>query len=514
MKHTPFELGASADIHDLYEVAVLGRPVTLSKACAGDLAKCRAALMAHIAKTGAVYGINTGFGELASRMVPGNDCRQLQLNLVRSHACGVGEPFGDAQARGLWFLRANELARCHSGVRPEVVETLAACLNKGLVPHIPQKGSVGASGDLAPSAHAALVLIGEGKARVAGPDGLTDWLPGAMALEKAGIAPLQLHEKEGLALINGTQAMQALGGLALMNSIKVWHAATVAAAMSLEALKASSAPFDAPIHDLKPHAGQVETAALIRNFLQDSEIRMSHINNDPRVQDSYSLRCIAQVHGAVRDTLENSIKTVETELGSATDNPLVIWKKSGGEFKNIQTISGGNFHGQAISMAFDFACSAMVSLGNICERRAFQLISDPTKILPPYLTRNSGLESGWMITQYTAAAIASENKTLAHPASADSIPTSGNKEDFVSMGMWAAQKLDRVAGNTAYIVAIELMAAAQGIDCHKPLAPGKGTAAAHKKVRKLVAETKSDVSLSESIEKVRAAVLDGAFLSL
>ncbi|MFA6583146.1 MAG: histidine ammonia-lyase [Elusimicrobiaceae bacterium] len=509
MKFEPFALGAESDIEDLYEVAVLGRPVVLPAQVKKDLKNCRKAMMAYVARSGAVYGINTGFGELASRMIPGQDCRQLQVNLVRSHACGVGEPFSDAQARGLLFLRANELARGHSGVRPEVLEVMAQCLNKGVIPYVPSRGSVGASGDLAPSAHSALVLLGEGRARLAGSK---DWLPGAQVLKKAGIAPLELHEKEGLALINGTQAMQSVGGLALMNALKVWNAATLAAAMSVEALKASTGPFIEEIHALKPHNGQIETAKMMEDLLRNSEIRDSHLEDDTRVQDSYSLRCIPQVHGAVRDTIENSIKTVVTEMGSSTDNPLVVWKKTDGSFSDLYTVSGGNFHGQAISMAFDFACSGMVTLGNISERRVFQLITDPTKILPPFLTSRSGLESGWMILQYTAAAIASENKTYATPASADSIPTSGNKEDFVSMGMWAAHKLNLAINNAAYIVAIELMAAAQGIDFHRPLKPGDGTGEAYKKLRKLVPETKGDVSLAEGIEKVRAAILDGTFL--
>ncbi|MDD2772877.1 MAG: histidine ammonia-lyase [Elusimicrobiales bacterium] len=501
-----FELGSECSLGDLYEVASAGRKVALGAAAKKRLSASRKAMLEYVAKAGAVYGVNTGFGELASRRIPGDKCGQLQLNLIRSHACGVGAPFTDAQARGLMFLRANELARCHSGVCPEVVEMLAGCLNAGIIPYIPSRGSVGASGDLAPSAHAALTLLGEGKAKLAG----GEWTDAGRLLAKAGLRPLKLEAKEGLALINGTQAMQSVGGLALVQALLLWQAATAAAAMSCEALKATPAPFEDAIILLKPHAGQVEAGRMLSRLMEGSEIRKSHLANDARVQDSYSIRCSPQVHGAVRDALEHAVTVLETEMLSATDNPLVVWKRDS-DFAGLEVRSGGNFHGQPLSLAFDYACAAMTSLGNICERRLFQLVSDPARILPPFLAKNSGLESGWMITQYTAASLASENKTLAHPASSDSIPTSGNKEDFVSMGMWAAHKLGTVTQNTAAIAAIELLAGAQGLEFHKPLKPGRGVCEIYARVRKLAPALECDAPLTDAIETVQSAVLDGVF---
>lgn len=508
-KMEPFVLGSEVELTDLYEVSALGRPVVLQAATRALMAKCRKELMTLISRGAPIYGINTGFGELASKRIPLADCRALQTNLVRSHACGAGEPMTYAQARGILFLRANELSKCHGGVRPEVVETVVKCLNAGLSPFVPTRGSVGASGDLAPSAHAALLLLGEGRARFM--DG--DWVSSSSALKKAGIKPLELEEKEGLSLINGTQAMQSVGGLGMLDALKVWSSSVAAAAMTVEALKGTPVPFSEQISALKPHRGQVRTAAMLRELFEDSEIRLSHLANDTRVQDPYSLRCIPQVHGTVRDALEFSSNVVETEMQSVTDNPIVVWDEGSG-FANMQVISGGNFHGQGLSSAFDFACSNMVSLGNVCERRVFQLVSDSGKILPPFLARNPGLESGWMINQYTAASIASENKTLAHPASSDSIPTSGNREDFVSMGMWAAHKLNMAVKNTAYIVAIELLAAGQGLEFHKPLKPGRGVQRTYETLRSLVKPLTCDKSTADEIAIVHKAVLEGRFMVL
>lgn len=508
-KKESFVLGSEVELTDLYEVAALCRPVVLSAKNRALMVKCRKELMNLISRGAPIYGINTGFGELSSKRIPLADCRALQTNLVRSHSCGAGDPMTDSQARGILFLRANELSKCHGGVRPEVVETVAKCLNAGLVPFVPSRGSVGASGDLAPSAHAALMLLGEGKAKFMG----GEWIAASAALKKAGIKPLVLEEKEGLSLINGTQAMQSVGGLGMLDALKVWSSSVAAAAMTVEALKGTPVPYSEQISALKPHRGQVRTAAILRELFEDSEIRASHLANDTRVQDPYSLRCVPQVHGTVRDALEFASNVVETEMQSVTDNPILIWDE-GSEFKNMQVISGGNFHGQGLSSAFDFACSNMVSLGNVCERRVFQLVSDGSKILPPFLAKNPGLESGWMINQYTAAAIASENKTLAHPASSDSIPTSGNREDFVSMGMWAAHKLNMAVRNTAYIVAIELLAGAQGLEFHKPLKPGRGVLRTYEALRSLVPPIGSDKPTSEEIAIIHKAVMDGLFMVL
>ena len=506
MTMTPFVLGSACSLNDLYEVAVAGRKVALSQETSSRLIQARKAMLAYVAGAGAVYGVNTGFGELASRRIPGDKCKQLQLNLIRSHACGTGEPMTVPQVRGLMFLRANELARLHSGVRPETVRLLAEFLNRGLTPLVPSRGSVGASGDLAPSSHIALALVGESAVRVNG----GDWTPSAKAIAKAGLKPLVLEEKEGLALINGTQAMQSVGGLALIEALLVWQAATCAAAMTSEALKATPAPFADAIVTLKPHAGQVETGRLLTRLLADSDIRRSHASNDARIQDPYSVRCVPQVHGAVRDALEHALDVLEIEMGSATDNPLVTWTDDA-TFGGIEVQSGGNFHGEPLSLCFDYACAGMVALGNISERRLFQMVSDTGKVLPAFLAKDSGLESGWMITQYTAASLASENKTLAHPASSDSIPTSANKEDFVSMGMWAAIKLGMVVRNTACIAAVELLASAQGLEFHKPLKPGKGVQEIYNKVRSIAPALEGDASLTGAIEAVRAAILNGYF---
>jgi len=499
----PFELGSRAGLEDLYQVAVLGRKVSLSAKAAAKLNAIRARLEASLKDGRAVYGINTGFGELASRRIPDKDCAVLQFNLIRSHACGAGEPFSDAQARGLMFLRANELARGHSGIRTQTLRVLVQCLNAGIVPFVPSRGSVGASGDLAPSAHVAMTLIGEGLARERG----GEWKSACALLKKHGIKPASLEAKEGLSLINGTQAMQSVGGLAIIKAFWVWHAALAAGAMTVEALKGTPRPFSPEINNLKPHKGQVETARLLTRMFEGSEIRESHAEGDTRVQDPYSLRCMPQVHGAVCDALEYAASTIETEFLSATDNPLLVNPQSA----RPEAVSGGNFHGQALALSFDFACAGMTSLGNITERRIYQLVSDSSGMLPPFLARNPGLESGWMIAQFTAASIASENKTLAHPASADSIPTSGNKEDFVSMGMWGALKLDKVVENTATIAALELLAAAQGVEYHAPLKPGKGVCRTLKLVRSVAPALKGDESIAAHIAFVRQAVLNGVF---
>jgi len=498
-----FKLGTKPTLEDIYEVAELGRKVELSAQTKKLLKKYRSMMKDYVKKSGAIYGINTGFGDLASTVVEPKKCRELQFNLIRSHACGAGEPMKDEQARALLFLRANELARLNSGVRPELIAKIAEILNKKIVPHVPSRGSVGASGDLAPSAHAALVLIGEGKAKLQGEEKFVDT---KILFKKLKIKPIDLEEKEGLSLINGTQAMQSVGALSIRKAKFVINAANLAAGLSADALKSSDSPFESSIHQLKPHKGQIHVAKLMKKFMSGSKIRESHVIDDERVQDSYSLRCIPQVHGAVLDTLEYAEKVVDTELKSATDNPLIEIKG-----KKLKVISGGNFHGQAIAFAFDFMCTAMTSLGNISERRVFQLVSNSSGILPNMLAQNPGVESGWMITQYLTAALASENKTLAHPATADSIPTCGNKEDFVSMGMWSAIKLEKVIENVASIIAVELMASAQGLEFHNPLTTGKFNQKTYKMVRSFVNKTTKDKVLSYDIEKVKNAILNGKF---
>jgi histidine ammonia-lyase len=437
------------------------------------------------------YGINTGFGKLSDVHIPPDRLRELQRNLVRSHACGVGNLLSPEETRAMLLLRANVLAKGLSGARVEVAETLIQMLEHGVLPCIPEKGSVGASGDLAPLAHLALVVIGEGEALLQGRR-----LPGGQALREAGIRPIELEAKEGLALLNGTQAMTSVGGLAVGLAIRLLEWADVAGAMSLEALLGTPSAFDLRIHEARGHPGQIEVARHLLDLLEDSEIRESHRLNDPRVQDAYSLRCMPQVHGAARDAFRFARTVLETETGAATDNPLVFTD-------NGDVISGGNFHGAPIAQVLDFAAIALTDLASISERRLDQLVNPTTnEHLPPFLASEPGICSGFMVAHVTVAALLNECKVLAHPSSVDSVPTSGGKEDHVSMGMVGATKLRTIAQNVRTILAIEMMAAAEGIDCRKPLRPGKGVAAAYEQVRSLVPRLDGDRSLAPDIERL------------
>src|SRR6185503_3634451 len=377
-----------------------------------------------------VYGVNTGFGKLSDVSIEKADLLQLQLNLVRSHSCGLGEPLSEPEARAMLLLRANVLASGFSGARALVIDTLIAMLEKGVTPVIPEKGSVGASGDLAPLAHLALAAIGEGEVFYQG-----ERLDAATALERARIAPLQLEVKEGLALLNGTQAMGAVGALALHRAERLVRLADVAGAMTVEALKGTPVAFDERIHAARPHPGQLAVAAHLRELLQDSEIRQSHLVGDPRVQDAYSLRCMPQVHGAILTAQDHARQVVEIESGSATDNPLVFSETG-------EVLSGGNFHGAPLALVFDYAAMALTDLMSITERRIDRLVNpDSNEGLPPFLTSQPGISSGFMMLQVTAVALLNEAKVLAHPASIDNVPTDGGKEDHVSMGMTSATKL-------------------------------------------------------------------------
>src|SRR5882762_7124796 len=396
----------------------------------------------------AVYGINTGFGKLSDVRIEVGQLRELQLNLVRSHSCGLGNPLSEAESRAMLLLRANVLACGLSGARPVIAETLVAMLERGVTPVIPEKGSVGASGDLAPLAHLALAAIGEGEAFYKG-----ERLASFEALKRAEIEPLQLEVKEGLALLNGTQAMGAVGALALYRAARLTRLADVAGAMALEALRGTPVAFDERIHAVRAHPHQIEVAAHLRELLRDSEIRKSHLENDPRVQDAYSLRCMPQVHGAVRGALAHAREIVETETGSATDNPLVFAETG-------EVLSGGNFHGAPLALAFDYAAIAMTDLMTISERRIDRLVNpDKSEGLPPFLAQRPGLQSGYMIAHVAAVALLNEAKILAHPASIDNLPTSGGKEDHVSMGMTAALKLRTIVENAEHLLAIELLTA-------------------------------------------------------
>jgi histidine ammonia-lyase len=492
-----FTLGGATGLADLAAVALARVPVRLDEAGRARMTACRRTLLRATASGKAIYGVNTGFGELASRRVSDDALAALQRNLVLSHACGVGEPLPESESRAVMFLRANELARGFSGARPELPELMARLLNAGAAPLIPCRGSVGASGDLAPQAHMALLLIGEGEAFLRGRR-----MTAAAVLRRLGLKPAVLQAKEGLALLNGTQAMQSVGGLSLLRARRVLDVAQLAGAMSLEALTGTPTPFDAAIHALKPHPGQVRAARQLRRLLARSSIRESHRVDDPRVQDPYSLRCMPQVHGAAYDGLEYSARVLRDELRSVTDNPLVV----GG-----RVISGGNFHGMALSFAWDLAGMVLTAVGNMSERRIAQLISGTAPRLTPFLAFQPGLESGWMIPQVAAAALASENKVLAHPASADSIPTSANKEDFVSMGMGAALKLRQIVSNAATIVAVELLCAAQGVESHRPLRAGAGVERGLALLRARAAAARGDEIHGPRMERVRDLILDGYF---
>jgi histidine ammonia-lyase len=447
------------------------------------------------------YGVNTGFGELAEVRISQEQVRQLQLNLVRSHCCGVGAPLSETETRVMMLLRANTLAKGFSGVRPLIVETLCEMLNRGVHPVIPSQGSVGASGDLAPLAHLAAVVIGEGRAIFKG-----EQLSGAEAMKRAGIMPLVLEAKEGLSLLNGTQGMLALISLALRDAHVLCDAADIAAALALDALRGSPAAFDARIMSARPHPGAAITARNIIRLNEGSQIRESHRNaeKDPRVQDAYSLRCTPQVHGAARDVLLNAQSIAQVELNSATDNPLVF--VDGGEI-----LSGGNFHGQPLAMIADQIAVALATLAGISERRIAYMTNPQTSLLPAFLTRNPGLNSGFMILQVAAASLASELKAMSTPHSVDSIPTSGDQEDYVSMGMSAARRLAPMIANLQRIIAIELLAACQGIDLLAPLRTGRESQRAVDIVRIVSPTLEADRSLSEDIEAVASQIRDGAF---
>jgi histidine ammonia-lyase len=453
-----------------------------------------------IAEGRVVYGVNTGFGKLSDISIPPQELRELQINLVRSHACGVGPALSEAETRAMMLLRANVLALGYSGARASVADTLLAMLERGVHPVIPEKGSVGASGDLAPLSHLALVCVGEGEARYRG-----ETLAGGEAMRRAGVEPLQLEAKEGLALLNGTQALTAVGALALERAERLARVADVAGAMTLEALKGTPAAFDERIHAARPHKGQRETAARLRELLSESEIRASHLTGDPRVQDAYSLRCMPQVHGAVRDALAHARGATEVETGGATDNPLVFAETG-------DVVSGGNFHGAPLALAFDYGAIALVSLGNISERRTDRLVHpDKNEGLPAFLTSHAGVASGFMVAQIAAVALLNECKVLAHPASADNLPTDGGKEDHVSMGMTAATKLRSIVENVEHVLAIELMCAAEGLDYRAPLRPGRGVRRAHEAVRAHVPRLTRDRALSPDFRKLAEAIRRGDF---
>ena len=492
--------GRSLRIADVTAVADGREPVSLSPEARARMQTTRQVVDGAVARGTPVYGINTGFGKLSEVTIPTDQLAALQRNLVRSHAAGVGDPLPEREVRAMMLLRANVLATGYAGARAEVVDTLLAMLNAGIWPEVPEQGSVGASGDLAPLAHLALALIGEGSARQGAHAG-----DAASVLATAGLAPVTLAAKEGLALINGTQAHTAVAALAFAELARLWGAAHVATAMTLEALLGTPDAFDPRIQDARGQAGQSDSAALLRSLLVGSELRESHRHGDPRVQDAYALRCVPQVHGPALDTLRFARDIIERELNAATDNPLVL--PSG------DLLSGGNFHGQAVGMVSDMLAIITANLAVISERRIDRLVHpDFNQGLPAFLAGQPGLESGHMMSQVTAAALASECKMLAHPASVDSIPTDGNKEDVVPMAMNAALKLRRSVRNLRHVLAIELITAAEALEHRRPLRSSEAVEGAHALVRRHVAPAVGDRSPSPDIARLGDALAAGAFV--
>ena len=481
--------GRSLSIDDVVAVARRNVSVALDPKMLKAVAESRQVVEAAVARGQTIYGVNTGFGKLAHVRIPPEQARQLQLNLIRSHASGVGDPLSVDAVRAMMVLRANVLMRGTSGVRPVLPELLIEMLNRGVHPRVPSQGSVGASGDLAPLSHLALAMIGEGE------DGRT--------LTAQGLKPVTLEPKEGLAFVNGTQAQTGLAALLVSDAWMLWRAAHAAAAMSLEAVRGSPDPFDARIHDARPHPWQQRSAALLRDLLADSEIRESHRENDPRVQDAYSLRCTPQVLGAAGEGLAFAERLVTTELNAATDNPLVF---------GDDVISGGNFHGQPIALALDVVAISLTTLAGLAERRLERVVNpDLSSGLPAFLARDLGLESGFMTAQIAAAALVADCRILATPASVQSIPTEGNQEDIVPMGMSAAWKAQRILGNAERVIAIELLAGAQGLEYLKPLRPAKAVARLYAAVREDSAALATDRPLTTDIETVAAHIRAGRF---
>jgi histidine ammonia-lyase len=494
--------GEDLTVDDVWAVAVERAGTGLSDQARERMIQARAVVdrAAH-GRHEHTYGVNTGFGRFVSQTIPEELTEELQLRLLRSHACGVGEPYPEEIVRAAMLLRANALAKGRSGARPELVELLLDCLDRGVLPVVPSRGSVGASGDLAPLAHLALPLVGEGEAWFDG-----DRLPGRDALERAGLEPQTLLAKEGLSLVNGTQFMASFGALGLVRARRLAKAADIACALSLEALQGSRTSFIPQVHALRPLRGQQDSAANVLALLEGSAINEAHRWCD-KVQDAYSLRCAPQVHGAARDLFDYVDYTVSVELNAATDNPLVL-------VEDDLLVSNGNFHGQPLAFALDALAMGVAELASISERRVERLVNPSLSGgLPPFLTVDGGLNSGFMIPQYVAASLVSENKVLAHPASVDSVPTSAGQEDHVSMGNAAGLKAWQVLGNTEWALAIELLAGAQGVEFLAPLEPGRGAAVAHRFVRSLSPRLTDDRPLGGEIDAVAAAVRNGSLLA-
>lgn len=497
--------GGDLQIDDVVAVAH-GRPVALDSIALPRIERSRAAVEQLVAERRVVYGITTGFGRFKDRFISPDEVHQLQLNLVRSHAVGVGPDLPEPAVRAMMIARANTLALGFSGVRPPVIQLILDMLNAGVTPRIPSQGSLGASGDLAPLAHLALVMIGEGEAGVNG-----RLMTGAEALAAAGLSPLELQAKEGLALLNGTAQMVGTAALMVRRAINLVLTADIAACLTLEALHGTDRAYDERVHALRPHPRQIACAEFLRQILAGS--RLLRRGDPHHVQDPYTLRCVPQVHGAVRDSIAYAQWVINIELNTVNDNPIIF----AGDDGEIDVVSAGNFHGEPIALAMDYAALGLTELGNMSERRSARLVDADSNggVLPMFLTEQGGLESGLMMAQYTAAALASENKVLAHPASADTIPTSANVEDHVSMGATAARQAEQILNHVEQIVAIELLLAAQGIDFRlrsmneAPTGLGQGTAVAYNLVRSTVPFLHEDAALYPHLESLRALVASG-----
>src|SRR5271157_1307978 len=495
--------GNDLTLEDVRQVVYERQPILLQPQARLAVERIRTVVDDLLANEGVAYAVNTGVGHLADLRISPQDVRKLQVNLVRSHCVGVGDPLAEDVVRAMMLLRANSLAKGFSGVRPVVIDTLSEMLNRGVHPVIPSQGSVGASGDLAPLAHLALALIGEGECVDAG----GARVPSLQALKRAQIKPLVLEAKESISLINGTQGMLAVGTLALLAAETLVNSADVLGGLCCDALKGTDAAFDERIHKARPHSGQMKSAANLRRMLEGSQIRESH-RECGRVQDAYSLRCIPQVHGAVRDTLAHCREVFEIEANSAVDNPLVFITNAENPAGDV--ISGGNFHGEPLAFALDFLAIALSALAGISERRIERLVNPAlSEGLPPFLAQGAGLNSGFMMPQVTAAALVSENKVLAHPASVDSITTSGNKEDYVSMGMTAAIKLKRIVENTRNVLAIEAMAVAQAIDFLAPLKTSKRGQTAHAAIRSVCPTVDKDRVMYKDLARLAELIASG-----
>jgi histidine ammonia-lyase len=503
MPHPPCVLdGQTLTVADVVRVARTPEvQVQVASEARRALTRSREVVERAIGSGQTIYGINTGFGKLANVRIPPNQLDQLQANLIRSHAAGVGTPLPVPIVRAVMLLRANVLLRPTSGVRPELVDALVALLNAGVVPLVPEQGSVGASGDLAPLSHIGLTLMGEGLVLSENQEAA----PASQALTRARLRAYRFAPKEGIAFINGTQAQSAILALMVHDAQRLWRTAVGAAAMSLEALRGTPTPLDPRIHEARPHPGQLHAASLMRVLLEQSEIRESHRENDPRVQDAYSIRCAPQVLGAVYDAIQFAESTVRIELNASTDNPLV--------FEGGDVISGGNFHGQPVAQALDVLALTLTTLQAIAERRVERLVNpDLSQGLPAFLTRDPGLSSGFMMVQIAAASLVAESRALAMPASIGSIPTDANQEDFVPMGMAAGYKAGRILANAQRVVAAELLCAAQGLEFLKPLAPGRGVAALYRRLRNLeppVLPLTEDRPPTPDLERVTRAVAEG-----